>query len=504
MRNHLLPGSRSALPALVLAVLTLAASAEPFDGLTLVNPLASNTMRLITNDGRTVNTWHCGKPVSYMPYLMPDSTVWRPGLHPAPQLRPGACGGLIERYNWAGDVIQSFEWSGPDHIQHHDIQPLPNGNILVLSLDRYTRAEAEAMGRLDISTDHIWSEMIVEYDPFADSVVWEWRLWDHLVQDVDSTKPNHGVIAEHPHRLDINAGMIHSTGDWIHANAIDYCAEEDLVVFSSHRLHEFYIIDHSTTTEEARGSTGGRHGKGGDILYRWGNPQNYGRGTSADQRFFVVHGVNFIEAGLPGAGNILAFNNGDRPGTSNDYSSVEEIAPPRDSAGGFYIHPDSAFGPEEPVWMYSNPGTFYSNHLSGAFRMPNGNTFMIEGTKGYITEVDSTGTVVWNRPLGGQTGRAIKYHRDFSVGTREEPETRGPKPEWRLPTIVRGSLLLGAGHNPILTGESGLCPKPALLDISGRKVMELQSGENDVRHLRSGVYFARAVSGRVARVVLVD
>ncbi|MFO7639157.1 MAG: hypothetical protein R6X14_07705, partial [bacterium] len=63
-------------------------------------------------------------------------------------------------------------------------------------------------------------------------------------------------------------------------------------------------------------------------------------------------------------------------------------------------------------------------------------------------------------------------------------------------TIVRGVLHLGAGHNPILPGKSGLCPKPALLDISGRKVMELAPGDNDVSRLSPGVYFIRAEGQR--------
>ena len=87
-------------------------------------------------------------------------------------------------------------------------------------------------------------------------------------------------------------------------------AERDEVIVTSHNLHEVFVIDHSTTTEEARGSTGGRHGKGGDFLYRWGNPQNYDRGTSADRVFYVVHGANWIERGLEGAGNILVRQRG--------------------------------------------------------------------------------------------------------------------------------------------------------------------------------------------------
>ncbi|MBN2537446.1 aryl-sulfate sulfotransferase, partial [candidate division WOR-3 bacterium] len=348
------------------AVMLLTAIAGPalgqaYDGLTLYNTMTSRTTRLIDNSGQTINSWSCNSNVAYLSYLMEDSTLWRPGVYSNATLRPAAYGGLIERYDWNGNVIQSFVWSGTNHVQHHDIQPMPNGNVLVVSVDRRTRAEAQALGRASVPGSYIWSEMLVEYDPVGDSVAWEWRLWDHLIQDADSAKPNYGVIAEHPERFDINVGAVSFNGDWIHANAVDYREDDDLVVFCSHYTHELYVIDHSTTTDEARGSTGGRHGKGGDFLYRWGNPQNYGRGTSADQHFFVVHGANWIAPGLEGAGNILIFNNGDRPGTGSDFSSVEEIVPPRDSSGFFIVPADSAFGPDEPAWTYSNPGTFYSN-----------------------------------------------------------------------------------------------------------------------------------------------
>ncbi|MGN6917304.1 hypothetical protein, partial [Neisseria sp. P0017.S004] len=87
---------------------------------------------------------------------------------------------------------------------------------------------------------------------------------------------------------------------------------------------------------------------GGSLLYRWGNPQAYQRGAPQDQQFFGQHDVHWIDEGLPGAGNIILFNNGD---TRKDgaYSSIEEIKPPVKADGSYEIEDGAAYGPEIPV-----------------------------------------------------------------------------------------------------------------------------------------------------------
>ncbi|MGC8644373.1 MAG: hypothetical protein ACP5XB_31305, partial [Isosphaeraceae bacterium] len=60
--------------------------------------------------------------------------------------------------------------------------------------------------------------------------------------------------------------------------------ELDQILLSVHSFSEIWIIDHGTTTAEAATHKGGRSGKGGDLLYRWGNPQAYRAGTAADQQ----------------------------------------------------------------------------------------------------------------------------------------------------------------------------------------------------------------------------
>ena len=164
----------------------------------------------------------------------------------------------------------------------------------------------------------------------------DWSAWDHIIQDFDSSKPNYGVVAEHPELIDLNylldelAARGHPA-DWINSNGIDYNPELDQIVLSTRRFSEVWIIDHSTTTTEAAGSEGGNSGMGGDLLYRWGNPRAYRAGTPDDQQLFWQHNPEWIPPGQAGAGNIVIFNNGlEFTDFLRGYSSIDEIVPPVD------------------------------------------------------------------------------------------------------------------------------------------------------------------------------
>jgi hypothetical protein len=143
---------------------------------------------------------------------------------------------------------------------------------------------------------------------------------------------------------------------------------------------------------EARGHTGGRRGKGGDLLYRWGNPSAYRAGTSSDQRYFQQHDVEWVPADSPGAGNLTCFNNGLGRGA---YSTVDEFTPAMAGTGDYPVSPGTAFGPKDFVWTYKGSELTYSENISGAQRLPNGNTIICSGTVGLFLEVTSAGAVAW-------------------------------------------------------------------------------------------------------------
>ncbi len=369
-----------------------------YDGYTLFEPMLSTTTYLIDNYGRLIHSWEGTAKPRLSVYLRENGNLLR-----SIQVTGsgGETGGGFQEVAWDGTVLWEYEYYSDFYLQHHDIEPLPNGNVLILAWDRKTRAEALAAGRDPslLNGDTLSPEHIVEVarnDSTGHEIVWEWHAWDHLIQDFDSTLDNYGIVADHPELADIN--FVKSLGsDWLHGNSVAYNPDLDQIVISCRKLDEIWVIDHSTTTGEAAGHTGGNSGMGGDILYRWGNPQSYRAGDDSDKKYFGQHDATWAASGSPGEGNILVFNNGkNRPGPN--YSSIEEIIPPVDS-GGHYPQPASGtpHGPANTTWNYTAdpPADFYSINVSGCQRLPNGNTLICSGAYGLFFEVDPDGVIVW-------------------------------------------------------------------------------------------------------------
>jgi len=389
------------------------------EGYTLFAPIPSNTTYLIDHEGRLVHTWTSpgGHRPALSAYLLPDGDLLRTANIAASSpgnFSGGGTGGKLERISWGGELEWSWEYSSETFISHHDIEPMPNGNILMIAWEERTEAEALQAGRNpEIASDspggqnNVWPDHIIEVEPVGNdsaNIVWRWHAWDHLIQDYDPSKDNYGVVADHPERININyaggTGNAAGRADWMHCNGIDYNPVVDQIAISCRSMHEIYIIDHSTTTEEAAGSIGGNSGKGGDILYRWGNPQVYHQGLSSDQQLFGQHDVNWIPEGHPHAGSLSLFNNGNDRYPS--YSSVEILSPPTDESGNYTIQSNGTYGPNAPDWSWNLGEVMYSGSISGVDMLPNGNMVVTHGTKGTLLEVDSSGEVVWTyiNPVG--------------------------------------------------------------------------------------------------------
>ena len=385
--------------------------AEPFEGYTLFNPNGSSHTYLLDMRGETVHSWQHSLGGGYAVYLLESGNLLRPSKPVFTYLNGAASSGLVQETTWDGDVVWEFEYNTPDYLPHHDIEPLPNGNVLLIAWEVKTAAEAIAAGRNTYTI--MWPDHIIEIEPAGHSaqIVWEWHAWDHLVQDYDPSKENYGVVADHPELFDINMpiGMGGPGGgaDWLHVNGIEYIEEFDQIIFTSHFSDELYVIDHSTTTEEAAGHTGGNSGMGGDLLYRWGHSSRYD--IPGNDYFEVVHCPVWITDDLPGAGDIMIFHNS----TANHISEIVQITPPVDEFGNYTWEPGQPFGPQNPSWVYSNGYGFYANGQSGCQRLPNGNTLIVDANDGYMFEVDSTGLLQWEHDTNYNIARILRYAPEY-------------------------------------------------------------------------------------------
>jgi hypothetical protein len=407
------------LPLVLLAATASPASALQLGDVTLFHPMASTTTYLIDDAGSVAHSWPGTATPGLSVYLLDNLNLlrtYRIGAGLA-----GGSGGGVQELEWDGTVVWDFTYANlPGHLQHHDVEMLPNGNVLMIAWEGISAASAAAAGRNPalIQGPTFYPDHIIEVQktgPTSGAIVWSWHVMDHVIQDFDPARPDFGVVADHPELIDLNYPL-QPASDWNHINSVDYNAEFDQILLSSHNQNEVWVIDHSTTTLEAAGHTGGNSGKGGDLLYRWGNPEAYGAGTLFDKQLFGQHDAQWVEDGYPGEGNIICFNNGFmRP--AGAYSSVDEIVPPVDSMGNYALMPGSAFAPAAPVWIWTDavPTNFYSSNISGCERIKNGNTLAIHGQMGLILEVDSALNTVWSHqntipnPNNGRMFRARRY-----------------------------------------------------------------------------------------------
>jgi hypothetical protein len=450
------------------------------DGYTLFAPLRSTTIYLIDMDGEIAHEWKTAYAPGNSVYLLENGNLLRCAREQRnPVFHGGGQGGRIQELRWDGAVLWDYVVSDEQRMHHHDVEPLPNGNVLLLVWEAKTSAEVLAAGRdpEQISEDGLWPDAVLEIEPDRTEggrVVWEWHAWDHLVQDQAPDLANFADPAKQPERIDINADHRHRGAptaaddaaererqeqmrqlgyvgddeeededdepegpdggrdgrggprtDWLHTNSVSYDAEHDLIALSVREMSEIWIIDHSTTTEEAAGSRGGRYGRGGDLLARWGNPQNHGAGDAGDRRLFVQHDARWIPSEDDDALHVLVFNNGRGRG-DGEYSTVEEIVLPFNEKTGF------AAAPVEASWTYAaeDRTSFYSSFISGSQRLTNGNTLVCSGAQGRIFEVSPAGDVVWEflNPFGGEvprrSGRPDRGRPDRDRPDRDRPGGR--------------------------------------------------------------------------------
>ena len=342
-----------------------------------------------------VHEWELQSGIGNDVELLPNGQLLAILIADDPKIEYGGQGGKLQFVNPDNSVAWNFDYSTEEYIAHHDVELLPNGNVITIVWEKRTAEEANMAGSaLDID---VFPEAIIEVDPNTDEIVWEWHAWDHLIQDVDDTKENYGSVADNPQLINLNY-VLDMEGDIMHANGIEYDEVNDLIYLSVNFYSEVWVIDHSTTKEEAASHSGGTHGKGGDLVYRFGNPETYD--NPMGERLFHNNHHPLLLSG-DDLGKISMFSNG------NDIlqSTAYELSLP---------NPLSLLSNtnNEPTvaWSFTDPD-LYSGKVSSVVRLPNGNRLITEGDFG-VWEVTEEGEVVWKFSAQGFFWRAYQYPKD--------------------------------------------------------------------------------------------
>ncbi len=400
-----------------------------FEGYTLF--AAQGTTYLVNMSGSVVHSWKFGTN----PKLLANGHVLD-----ASQNNPSGFPGFQEA-DWDGNVVWQYTEKRTDYAPHHDFirihNPKLNADTTMYIANRtITNAQALAAGadpaRAPKDADKAQVDAVVEVDSTG-TVVWEWWFLDHLVQDANAAWPNYvgagKTVAAAPGRLDVNLPGRPLAKDWLHCNGMDYNQELDQVVVNAVG-GEFYVIDHGGTfvVGDPAASIAAAATTKGDFLYRFGDPARYKQGdppsvpenwttaSSGHKQIGGSHGVNWIEAGLPGAGHFLVFNNGQFLFEMTNQSYADEIDPYLGADGkdvtSYVNPPDAGYTIVTPPkdtgkvkknqskqisWLYGTQSpSGMASHIGGsAQRLPNGNTLICADTEGHFMEVTSTGALAW-------------------------------------------------------------------------------------------------------------
>ena len=253
-------------------------------------------------------------------------------------------------FTQAGAVVWQYTETG-DRTYHHDLTRLPNGNTLIVCSRQVTY--------LNISDKVLTDDCLLEVDTNGNTV-FTWQTADHF-DEFGFTDSDKVLISN-------------GAGDWAHmnsaeivpanANSGDSRFKPGNIIVSYRYLNMVIIVDPST----------------GSIVWK------------ADNITIGQHDAIMIKNGLPGAGNIMIFDNGQNnvanhpgvvPGRLN--SRIVELNPLDLSIVSSYDASKSGV----PIWM------FLGSFVGSSQKLPNGNILINEGPDGRIFEVTAAGALVW-------------------------------------------------------------------------------------------------------------
>lgn len=356
---------------------------------------ADNHTHLIDMDGREVHRWeHAGFPAKLIDPALVDGSKGLVGLQlseikgDGTHKIPGATAGFRNRsfgyQDWNGHTV--WEWGpvapGGNARQHHDWVRLADGGSLLLA----NQTRSVPGGAKPVLDDVI-------YDVAPDGKIrWTWKAGDHLAEFGFASDQLPLVLhAQNPDYLHINNMQLVGDNHWYREGDRRFAPEN--IIIDSREANFIAIIDRHT----------------GRVVWRLGpNLPEHARNRvdtpfPVDQ-FVGQHDAHLIADGLPGAGNIIVFDNQGEAGYPRRPLQV--------ALGSRILEINPVT--EQIVWQYTGERSggpswsFYSSFISSVDRLPNGNTLIDEGMNGRFFQVTPQGEIVWEyvSPYLGHTPTA--------------------------------------------------------------------------------------------------
>ncbi|MBW1861913.1 MAG: aryl-sulfate sulfotransferase [Deltaproteobacteria bacterium] len=308
----------------------------------------------------------------------------RPGF---PPFHLGAALGWLYEMDWDGNVV--FKYFDPN--MHHDFDKLDNGNYIYLGFEQVPKELQKKVRGGRKGSEHpggvMWNDYIAEVTSQGKEV-WRWSANDHFDPDIDIIGPLYG------------------RNEWGHSNDVDGM-ENGNIIFDAKHTDTVYIIDKKTK----------------EIIWRWGasfkldketGRLEYRGGKGVDDALGGMHAAYEIQTGFPGAGNIMLYDNGVYAGKSR---AVEVD-----------IKTNKVAWDSRPPGKGGKSRGHFSEAISNAERLPNGNTIICSGNNARYFEITPQKQVVWEfvSPYADSAFRVHRYGPDYCPQFKDLPPARGP------------------------------------------------------------------------------
>jgi len=421
----------SAAPSVYPTGTTIYDPAKTWNGYTVLSPLATQAVIVIDMNGNVVKRWDgyndsAGGPAR----ILPGGTVVaaagaRPGHQESLELVQRDFDGKVV---WQFDHNQQIEtrdaktaWSTR---QHHDWQrsDFPAGYYSPATTPALTGAKTLLLTHTShenaaVAPGLLEDDRLIEIS-WDGKILWQWLASEHIDELGFSAEARAAIRARagtNPARSDF---------DWLHTNSATYVGPNhwfdegdqrfapDNVIISSRQASLLAIV-----------------ARDGKIVWRIGPDFSESEALRKIRQIIGQHHAHLIPPGLPGAGNLLVFDNGGASG----YGAPTPVAL---DGQGIFARANSRVLEINPVtlelvWSYVSPAQFYSSNISAAQRLPNGNTLVTEGAPGRAFEVTRDGTIVWEymSPFFGTTGPrpANSVYRVYRLPYDWIPQLTRPK-----------------------------------------------------------------------------